>query len=160
LSRLRGSNGRTGAKPAISISVYRPETLAQTLECGKMVPVRTSARPLTGHDTSNLITICRLRDEVETANEPLFLEVEEAKRFLLVIAQFQRSGCVDLALRERALRIRVSVLSNTRTSEQVKLMTPRFVVVCSGNRPGPYGSGSSGSHAVVRAAESLCQSLR
>ena len=48
--------------------------------------------------------------KLETTNEPLFLEVEEAKRFLLVIAhcgfssqRCQRSGCTDLALRERAL---------------------------------------------------------
>ena len=38
-----------------------------------------------------------------TTNEPLFPEVAEAKRFLLVIAHCQRSGCADLALRERAL---------------------------------------------------------
>ena len=46
----------------------------------------------------------------ETTNEPLFLEVEEAKRFLLLIAQrgfssqrCQRSDCVELRLRGRAL---------------------------------------------------------
>ena len=41
--------------------------------------------------------------KLETTNESLFLEVDEAKRFLLVIAHCQRSGCADLALRERAL---------------------------------------------------------
>jgi hypothetical protein len=38
LSPLKESNGRTGAKPAISISVYRPETLAQTLNAAKCPP--------------------------------------------------------------------------------------------------------------------------
>src|ERR1700739_2926616 len=48
--------------------------------------------------------------KLETANEPLFLEVEEAKRFLLVMAhcgfssqRCQRSGCAELSLRRRAL---------------------------------------------------------
>ena len=41
--------------------------------------------------------------KLETTNEPLFLEVEETKRFLLVIAHCQRFGCADLALREGAL---------------------------------------------------------
>src|SRR6185437_8258470 len=89
LSRLKESNGRTGAKPAISISVYRPETLAQTLN-GKMFAFRTSARPLTGHRTSNLnlksSPFVAFAIKLETTNEPLFLEVEEAKRFLLLIA--------------------------------------------------------------------------
>lgn len=46
----------------------------------------------------------------ETTNEPLFLEVEEAKRFVLVIAhcgfssnRCQSSGCAELGLRGRAL---------------------------------------------------------
>ena len=54
LSCLKESNGRTGAKPAISISVYRPETLAQTVNAAKSSPSGHSARPLTGHGTSNL----------------------------------------------------------------------------------------------------------
>jgi hypothetical protein len=48
--------------------------------------------------------------KLETINEPLFLEVEEAKRFLLLIAHCgfssqlcQRSGCAELHLRRRAL---------------------------------------------------------
>ena len=41
--------------------------------------------------------------KLETTNEPLFLEVEETKRFLLVIAHCQRSGCAELGLRGRAL---------------------------------------------------------
>src|ERR1700750_1519825 len=48
--------------------------------------------------------------KLETTNEPLFLEVEEAKRFLLLIAhcgfssqRCQRSGCAELDLRGRAL---------------------------------------------------------
>src|SRR5215475_441706 len=47
--------------------------------------------------------------KLETTNEPLFLEVEEAKRFLLPIAhcgfssqRCQRSGRVELRLRGRA----------------------------------------------------------
>src|ERR1700756_4697054 len=47
--------------------------------------------------------------KLETTNEPLILEVEEAKRFLLVMAhcgfssqRCQRSGCAELRLRRLA----------------------------------------------------------
>jgi hypothetical protein len=36
LSRLKQSNGRTGEKPAISISVYRSETLAERLHAANL----------------------------------------------------------------------------------------------------------------------------
>src|ERR1700756_5771026 len=48
--------------------------------------------------------------KLETTNEPLILEAEEANRFLLVMAhsgfssqRCQRSGCAELRLRGRAL---------------------------------------------------------
>src|SRR6516162_2092440 len=48
--------------------------------------------------------------KLETTTEPLFPEVKEAKRFLLLIAhcgfssqRCQRSGCAELRLRGRAL---------------------------------------------------------
>jgi hypothetical protein len=48
--------------------------------------------------------------KLETTNEPLFLEVEEVKRFLLVMARCgfssqrcQRSGCADLPCVDCAL---------------------------------------------------------
>src|SRR5215471_11501284 len=74
-------------------------------ECGKMFASRTSARPLTGHGTSNLnlnpSPFVAFAMKLETTNEPLFLEVEEAKRVLLLIAHcglsFRR--CKEVRLR-------------------------------------------------------------
>lgn len=66
---------------------------------------------------------CRLdfATKLETTNEPLFLEVEEAKRFLLLIAlrdfssqRCQRSGCAELRLRGRAVRAAESLRQSLR----------------------------------------------
>jgi hypothetical protein len=88
LSRLKESNGRAGAKPAISISVYRPETLAQTLNAAKCSPslCATFDRAWYVELEPEFSSFVAFAMKLETTNEPRFLEVEEAKRFLLLIA--------------------------------------------------------------------------
>jgi hypothetical protein len=77
LSRLKESNGRAEAKPAISISVYRPATLAQTLNAAKCLPsVELEPSPFVA-----------LAMKLETTNKPLFLE---------------GCGCAELGLRRLA----------------------------------------------------------
>src|SRR5579872_505786 len=79
-----------------------------------MFAFRTSARPLNRAwyvelepEASPFVAFAM---KLETTNVPLFLEVEEANRFLLVMAhcgfssqRCQRSGCAELRLRGRAL---------------------------------------------------------
>src|SRR5581483_6376347 len=75
---------------------------------------------------------------LETINEPLFIKVEEAKRFLLLIARcgFSSQRCKEVRLRRAtpawtcAVRgaLGLSVLSDALISEQVRLMMPRRVV--------------------------------
>jgi hypothetical protein len=91
LSRLKESNGRT--ENLQSRSVYRLETLAQTLNAAKCSPsdlCATFDRAWYVELEPESSPFVAFAMKVETTNEPVFFEVEEAKRFLLLMARHSR----------------------------------------------------------------------